>query len=399
MLVRARTVVTMADEPIEDGAVLIDGDRIVAVGKFNDLKNQGGVELIDLGERILLPGLINAHCHLDYTLLRGEIPRQASFTDWIRAINAAKANISPHQYVESINDGFAEAARFGTTTVANLTAFPELIAQITEPIRTWWFAELIDIRQPNDARRMANDAVERLKSTPRWGLAPHAPFTASPDLYRRCAEIARQQNALLTTHLAESVEEMQMSSATRGPLRDFLAAINPNLFQSNGRTPVENVISTVGSIDDRWLIVHLNSIGNADAELLARQSTKCHVIHCPRSHEYFGHERFQFEQLRKLGFNICLGTDSLASNKDLSLFAEMRRFAEIHTNVSCREIIEMVTINAARALRQQSLLGCIQAGALADLIAIGQGASGNVFEQVVNNPSPTAWLMVGGRQL
>src|SRR6185437_10394793 len=130
------------------------------VGKFNELKNQGGVELIDLGERILLPGLINAHCHLDYTLLRGEIPRQASFTDWIQAINAAKANISPHQYVESINDGFAEAARFGTTTIANLTAFPELIAQITEPIRTWWFAELIDIRQPNHARTIADNAVE-----------------------------------------------------------------------------------------------------------------------------------------------------------------------------------------------------------------------------------------------
>src|SRR5436189_1986791 len=127
MIVRARTVVTMDGAPIENGAVVVSGNRIVDVGKFDELKTRNAGQVVDLGEQALLPRLINAHCHLDYTCLRGKIPPPKSFTEWIRAINAEKANLSPEDYVRSIKEGFAEAKRFGTTTIANLTAFPELI--------------------------------------------------------------------------------------------------------------------------------------------------------------------------------------------------------------------------------------------------------------------------------
>src|SRR5205085_10070942 len=147
MIVRARVVVTMDGPPIENGAVTISGNRIENVGTFPEISGRhSGQEVVDLGEQALLPGLINAHCHLDYTCLRGKIPRQRSFRDWIRAINAEKAKISAEEYVASINQGFAEAKRFGTTAIANLTAFPELIPHIQASIRTRWFAELIDVR-------------------------------------------------------------------------------------------------------------------------------------------------------------------------------------------------------------------------------------------------------------
>src|SRR5256714_3785654 len=198
MIIRAKVVVTMDGAPIENGAIAISGDRIVDVGKFSEVsKRCSGDEIVDLGEQALLPGLINAHCHLDYTCLRGKIPRQKSFTDWIRAINAEKVKLSADDYISSINEGFAEAKRFGTTTIANLTAFPELVSQIKAPIRTWWFAELIDVRDPSRAKEIVDLAVEQLKSQEHWGLAPHTPFTASADLYRRCEEVA----PLLTTHL------------------------------------------------------------------------------------------------------------------------------------------------------------------------------------------------------
>src|ERR1700674_4163993 len=114
MIVRARIVVTMDGPPIENGAVRVSGNRIIAVGKFSEIKADGsGGNTVDLGEQALLPGLINAHCHLDYTCLRDKIPRQKSFTDWIRAINAAKAKLSPEDYIASINEGFAETKRFG----------------------------------------------------------------------------------------------------------------------------------------------------------------------------------------------------------------------------------------------------------------------------------------------
>src|SRR6266403_4168380 len=147
MIIRAGTVVTMDGPPIENGAVAASGGRITNVGKFSDISaTNSGEQIVDLGEQALLPGLINAHCHLDYTCLRGKIPPPKSFTDWVRAINTAKAGLSEEEYVASIKEGFAEAKRFGTTTIANLTAYPELVEKIDEPIRTWWFAELIDIR-------------------------------------------------------------------------------------------------------------------------------------------------------------------------------------------------------------------------------------------------------------
>ena len=134
MILRARTVVTMDGPPIDNGAIAISGNRIVDVGRFDDVKARHADEVVDLGEQTLLPGLINGHCHLDYTCLRGRIPAQKSFTDWIRTINAEKAGLSRKDYLASIREGFTEAKRFGTTAILNLTAFPGLIARIA-PIR------------------------------------------------------------------------------------------------------------------------------------------------------------------------------------------------------------------------------------------------------------------------
>src|SRR6267143_5672654 len=199
MIVRARTVVTMDGPPIGNGAVVVSADRVVDVGEFDQIKKENAGEIVDLGEQALLPGLINAHCHLDYTCLRGKIPLPKSFADWIRAINTEKAKLSKQDYLASINQGFAEAKRFGTTTIGNLTAFPELVAKIYEPIRTWWFAELIDVREPNRAKDIVDLSVESLKSKEIWGLAPHALFTASENLYRQCEKIAGRENIFLAT--------------------------------------------------------------------------------------------------------------------------------------------------------------------------------------------------------
>jgi aminodeoxyfutalosine deaminase len=420
MIVRARTVVTMDGPPIENGAIAIREDRIVDVAKFDEIKARHTGEVIDLGEQALLPGLINAHCHLDYTCLRGKIPPQRSFTDWIHAINTEKANLSPDDYVVSINDGFTEARRFGTTTIANLTAFPELIPQIRAPIRTSWFAELIDIRAPERATELvdrANESLGMARPQPArrgegapWGLAPHALFTASKDVYRRCEEIARQQNALLTTHLAESREEMQMFHDASGPLYDFLKNIGRAVDDCGGHTPVARFLDLIGSGGSpnypqsievnrpypSWMVVHLNELAESDFELLEKSASKFHIVHCPGSHNFFGHGRFGFERLRSLGFNICLGTDSLASNEDLSLFAEMRAFEKAFPSVSPKAILRMVTVNPAMALHQENALGRIRRGFKADLVAVPCSASTDVFEQILAFEEPVNWLMVNG---
>jgi cytosine/adenosine deaminase-related metal-dependent hydrolase len=414
MIVRARTVVTMDGPLIENGAVAVSGNRIVDVGRFDDIKTRNAGNTVDLGEQLLLPGLINAHCHLDYTCLRGTIPPQKSFTEWIRAINAEKATLVPNDYIASINEGFAEAKRFGTTTIANLTVFPELIPQIQPPVRTCWFAELIDIRAPERAVELVDSAIESLGRTrPQGaplGLAPHALFTASKDLFRRCEEIAQREHILLTTHLAESREEMEMFRDGSGPLYEFMRSIGRPMDDCGSKTPLELFLDSIGGGGSpnrpqaievnrpylSWIIAHLNELTESDFELLERSNSKFHVVHCPRSHNYFGHSPFAFDRLRSFGFNICLGTDSLASNESLSLFAEMRAFQKEFSSVSAEEIFQMVTINPARALRYENALGQIRPGFGADLIAVPCSTSTDIFEQIFAFDGPVPWAMVNG---
>jgi cytosine/adenosine deaminase-related metal-dependent hydrolase len=435
MILRARTVVTMDEPPIDNGAVVISENRIddspsgsspsraarpchsapagsvVDVGKFDEIKRRNTGEIVDLGEQALLPGLINAHCHLDYTCLRGKIAPQKTFADWIRAINAEKARLSPGDYLSSINEGFAEAKRFGTTTVANLTAFPDLVPEIHAPIRMWWFAELIDVRAPERASEIADLAIESLKLAPNWGLAPHALFTASKILYERCEEIARRENVLLTTHLAESCEEMEMFHDASGPLYEFLKSIGRSMDDCGNETPLELFLDLIGrggspnrlrAIEVNrpylpWIVAHLNELTESDFELLEKSNAKFHVVHSPRSHDYFKHSQFPFKRLRSLGFNICLGTDSLASNENLSLFAEMREFQRSEPGISPAEILKMATVNPATALHREKMIGRIRPGFCADLIAVPCSQGADLFGEIIEFDGQVDSVMVNGK--
>jgi cytosine/adenosine deaminase-related metal-dependent hydrolase len=419
MIIRARIVMTMDGAPIENGAVSISENRIRDVGSFDKVKTRNTGDTIDLGEQILLPGLINAHCHLDYTSLRGKIWPQKSFTEWIRAINEQKTRLSPNDYIASISDGFAEAKRFGTTAIANLTAFPELVSKVQPPIRTWWFPELLDIRTPERANELVGAAIESLGTArPQlarrdegvlWGLAPHALFTASKNVFRRCHEIAEQKHRLLTTHLAESREEMEMFRDGSGPLYEFIKRIGRPMNDCGNETPLErflDLIDNSGSPNRQrtievnrsyrsWIVAHLNELIESDFDLLERLNSKFHIVHCPRSHNYFGHTPFAFDRLHLFGFNICLGTDSLASNRTLSLFDEMRAFQKNSPRVRPEEILKMVTVNPACALRQENALGKIRGGALADLVAVPFNG-GDLFEEIVAFAGEP-WMMIDGR--
>jgi len=404
IIVRARWVVTMDGPPIEDGAVVIRGNKIEDTGRWQDLRAAEANEVIDLGEHALLPGLINAHCHLDYTAFRGTIQPQKSFTAWIRAINARKAECNEADYLASIAAGFSEAAAFGTTTIANLEAFPRLLRQINHPpVRTWWFAEMIDVRVPQSAASIARQMKALFRKRDDWlggiGLAPHAPFTASAALYAEATEVAGRLDLPLTTHLAESREEMEMFHRGRGEIFDFMANIGRPMKDCGGVTPLSLMLDR-SVLSERWIVAHLNELTESD---LARLETapRFHVVHCPRSHAYFGHSPFQLAKLRVLGLNICLGTDSLASNGDLSMFAEMRQLRSTHPHLSPLQLLEMVTVNAAAALGQADSLGGIRKGFSADLIVIPLEAKekDDVLANVVAFESRVPWKMVAGRVL
>ena len=146
-----------------------------------------------------------------------------------------------------------------------------------------------------------------------------------------------------------------------------------------------------------WIVAHLNELAESDFELLERSKRQFHIVNCPRSHDYFKHSHFPFERLRSLGFNICLGTDSLASNEDLSLFAEMRAFQRREPAISPEEIVKMVTLNPAMALHQEKMIGRIRPGFCADLIAVQCSEGDKPFEQIVGFDGSIDWIMVNGK--
>ncbi len=418
MIVRARVIVTMNGAPITDGAVHIGENRIATVGKSWQV-TAVDEQVIELGGYALLPGLINAHCHLDYTCLRGRIPPQRSFTDWIRAINAKKAKLTAKDYRQSIAEGFREAERFGTTAIVNLEAYPEVIARSpATPLRMWWCPELIDVSAPARTEEIVFHALESRsvvqENNGGFGLAPHALFTASPELFLRCQQVARADDLLLTTHLAESREEMAMFRDGAGPLFDFLRELGRPLHDCGAQTPLERFVSILQGVrrdpstslrfarDDggaaavRWIVAHLNELTEGDFEILAKIPQEFSIAHCPRSHAYFEHSPFAFEHLRNLGFNICLATDSLASNIDLSLFAEMRAFHQAHPQLSGEEILKMVTTNPAEALGRGKDLGKIAPDHLADMIAVPITGSRDIHEQIIAFAGEVPWMMIAG---
>jgi aminodeoxyfutalosine deaminase len=233
--------------------------------------------------------------------------------------------------------------------------------------------------------------------TQHWGLAPHALFTASKDLFRRCGNISRRDNILLTTHLAESREEMEMFRNASGPLYEFMKSIGRPMNDCGIETPLGLFVGAPGARAlPQWIVAHLNELTESDFDLLERSNSKFHVVHCPRSHNYFGHSQFAFDRLRSLGFNICLGTDSLASTQTLSLFDEMRAFHKKFPRVSPEEVLQMVTVNPARALRYENSLGQIRPGFGADLIAVPWSTSTDIFEQILAFDAPVSWAMVNG---
>src|SRR5687767_14551291 len=169
VVLRSRCVLPVSSPPIENGAVVVEGEHIKAVGPWLELRAAHGENVIDLGDRILMPGLVNAHCHLDYTMMRRVIGPQRTFTDWIQRINALKRTLDDDDYLAGIARGFAELRKWGTTTVANIESFPELLLLIpAPPIRAWWFCEMIDIRSREPSEEMVAGALGFFTSREGW---------------------------------------------------------------------------------------------------------------------------------------------------------------------------------------------------------------------------------------
>jgi aminodeoxyfutalosine deaminase len=406
LLLRSRIVLPVARPPVENGAVLISGNRVAAVGRWEELQNSA--EVVDLGDSVLMPGLINAHCHLDYTDMAGLLPPQRLFTDWIKLMLATKAEWTYTEFAESWLHGAQMLLRTGTTTVADFEAVPELIPDVwsSTPLRVLSFMELTGVRSRRNSQAILDEAVTLIAHQhdehSQGGLAPHAPYSTMPELIRLTAAEVQKRDWPISIHVSESSQEFEMFTHARGEMFDWLRRNERDMSDCGHGSPVQH-LERNGALSAKLLAVHVNYLADGDATLLANRNVS--VVHCPRSHSYFQHAAFPFTELTAAHVNVCLGTDSLATvyktRKDtieLNQFDEMRDFAGKHPEVPAETILKMATLNGARALGKSGQTGEISPGALADLAVIPyHGDAADVYEAVLQHRGDVSASMIDGQ--
>ena len=407
LILRARVVLPIRRSPIEDGAVAIIGNRIAAVGRWRSVRARHSGQTLDLGERIVMPGLINAHCHLDYTSMAGLFPPPRSFCDWIKTITTEKAHWSYSDYAESWLNGARMLLRTGTTTVGDIETAPQLLPEVwsATPLRVFSFLEMTGIRSRRDPEQILAAAIEKIDSLRGHrcaaGLSPHAPYSTSPLLMRRSGVMVRRRKLRAVTHVAESATEFEMFMHGRGEMYEWLQRSQRDMSDCGGVSPVQHLAKT-GLLGPNLLATHVNYLAPGDPQLLARHRVS--VVHCPRSHDYFRHQPFPRRALAKAGVNICLGTDSLATVRkhpraqlELNMFHELRSFAARNPGVAAERIVSMATVNGARALELRGKAGELGTNALADLIALPfSGRIRQSYDAVLQHTGPVSASMIDG---
>jgi cytosine/adenosine deaminase-related metal-dependent hydrolase len=402
-------ILPMSRPPLLDGAVLVRSGLLEAVGSWKELRASPYDELQDLGEALLLPGLINAHCHLDYSDMAGHLSPPKAFPDWIKGMLALKAQWSYSDYAASWLHGAHMLLRHGTTTVADVESVPELLPDIISatPLRVCSLLELTGVRSrrsPEAILKGALSTIEQLPPGADWaGLSPHAPYSTTPELIHLAATATRRQGWPLTIHVSESAEEFDMYLHRQGAMFEWLESQRPMSDCGLG-SPVQH-LHRLGALGRNLLAVHANYLAPGDAALLGQ--AQCSVVHCPRSHEYFGHAPFQYQQLVAAGVNVCLGTDSLASVRvrgrehlELDLFAEMRSMHRSLPALSPEGVVRLATVNGARALGLAGRLGELSPGAMADLVTIPfSGKKSEAYEVVAAYRGHVIGVMIKGQWL
>jgi len=394
---RARYVFPGTDRPLMGGVVTIRGERIVAVER-----GVPGARVQDLGNVALLPGLINAHTHLELSDVEQPIGAAGGgFVAWIEELIRRRQGRSLSAEAV-IAGGLAESVRQGVVAVAD-TVQPGWPPgpYCAAPIDTAAFLELIGptAESVTAELELATGHLSQGIGTTILGLSPHAPHTVHDALLDAIAALAARSGTLLSMHLAESREEMQLLRCGTGPLRELLAA--RGRWEASRFTLPKRPLDYLNRLAQagRALVVHGNYLDDEEIAFLGQHRAGLSVVYCPRSHAHFGHSRYPLAKMLAAGVRVALGTDSRASAPDLSVLAEMRAAARQHREVPGEAIVRMATLDAARALGWQHEMGSLEPGKLAHLtvVALPEGAETDPYALLLDGQTPVVGRWYRGR--
>ncbi|WP_164101673.1 amidohydrolase family protein [Candidatus Laterigemmans baculatus] len=393
---RARWIVPVSRPPIHGGYLRCEGGRITHLDRT---RPPGPVT--DLGDMAILPGLVNAHTHLEFSDLREPIGRAPAddatratqfpraslgFADWAAAVVRSRgaAASDPDARAAAIAAGLAESARSGVVLIGEIATAPwpleqvkslgPLDASLQEP-RLTLFAEILGLSPERQTQtwQWATSLESQASSHIALGLSPHAPYSTPPELVRRAVAHARSHQMPLAMHVAESREELQLLEHGEGPFRESLERMGVwrgGLFPHAGR--IDQLLRELAAAP-RTLVVHGNYLTPEQIAFLAGEP-QMSVVYCPRTHAYFDHDRHPIAELWRAGVRVALGTDSRASTPDLSLWNEARFLQATRSDLPPENLLKAITADAADALGYPNF-GRLEVGTSPGSIAVPTTAS------------------------
>lgn len=366
--IRFGYLLTMQGDEMREGQLVIEQGKIKSITATSGEPGSS----IDLSDCLVLPGFINAHCHLALSALYAKVPKTRKFTDWILSLIEQDKVIGREERVRRLHEGADALIRSGVTTLADYLSRPELLEEYAAlPFRQVVFLETLGFH-----RSMAQTVIENLESILKvrdcqngllkLGIAPHAPYSTSPALFQGLRQLADKYHCPYSSHVAEFPEEIRFLRDGGGEIYDLLQkrGVYDDGWKPPGKTPLQ-YLDDLRALDS-LVAVHLNHLQD-DVNLMADKFVT--GVFCPGSTRWFG--RKQWMPVRKLlnqGIPVGIGTDSLASNDSFDFFKELRTAEEMLPDLSRQEILEMATRRGAEALGLKT--GYLAPGMPADLIAL-----------------------------
>lgn len=387
----ARWVLPIAGEPIENGVVVIKGNRIESVCSREEFHASGQTLTKDYGQAIITPGLINLHTHLDYSDL-ALFDTQSGFFKWISNLMANAWKWGDDQWKNSALNGAASIAQSGTTLIVD-SSFTGQAANAAAQVglRAIVGLEVFGIEEATSKNvwqswlqkyhNFLNSAPDELKSAINAGLitmtvAPHTPYTVCPSLWQCAKEWADQEGRPVLVHISESQQECEWIHTGNAELDAFLKNMPQSGLEANyswrgkGLSPVEHLDSW-GLLSSNTLAAHAVHLSDKDIELL--KNAQVSIAHCPRSNSRLRNGIARLVSMVDSGLHVGLGTDSSASVDDLNVLNEARFAWNLHRAVNptfsltAKNAIEALTVIAAQAVGLSDKVGTLKAGKEADI--------------------------------
>lgn len=378
---RAAWICPIDQRPIKDGTLSTDAGKLTSVGKYH-----GETGVRDLGNVVLLPGLINAHIHLELSWMRDRVPPASAFGDWVKALFAIRGRPDSAMSAEQIaamHDAIAELKATGTVAVGDISNSLTSVGPMQQAdLDGIVFHELLGFRERDGALLDATHEarIAATKAGARVSLAPHAPYSTSLELFRAIRSAVNElDHPIMSVHLGENPEEVELLEKGTGPWRGILEMIGA--WRPDWTIPACDPVMYLDRhdiIDAHTLVIH--GVQLKDAALARLAEIGATLVTCPRSNHWVGVGYPPIERFYKSGVDVAVGTDSLASVGDLNLFSELQTMRWLAPSVPASKILESATLQGARALGLDDL-GSLTAGKRAKIVSVGLPANVDDVEE------------------